>query len=503
MLDHHAFTERTKKGTLAGIGSRLLAKWRGLSARSQTVLVIAHDVAVAVLAFPLAFMLRENGMAIPDHRIGYILSALPLVAIASLVAVLLFGSYRAVWRYMGVPEIVRLAYMTLFAVLFFQIGQFFIDRLESMPRSVPPLQFLLMMFFMLASRISYARLLCRIEAVGGIPAKPALLVGSGDGAALFIRLHQLGGQRTFEPVGILCDQISPNRSIANVPILGTLADFDRVAAKLRIQGMPPATLIITRPHHELGYGTVNALIEKAAAADIPTVELPDLMRFKGEAPNPLEAQLPTTVAVYPRFKRLFDIVVSVGVLLITAPLLVIAAIAVALFIQRPVLFVQSRPGLAGHHFKLLKLRTMRDPVAADGSHLTDEERTPLAGRLLRRARLDELPQFWNVLMGDMAIIGPRPLLAADLDAMPDKGQARCRNRPGITGWAQINGGHQLTPEEKLVLDHYYSEHASMRLDAKIVWRTIMMMLFGEKRDDKAINAAYASFAEAVGEPAAE
>ncbi len=114
-----------------------------------------------------------------------------------------------------------------------------------------------------------------------------------------------------------------------------------------------------------------------------------------------------------------------------------------------------------------------------------------------------MPQFWNVLMGDMAIIGPRPLIAADLDAMPDKGEARCRSRPGITGWAQINGGHQLTPEEKLVLDHYYSEHASLRLDAKIIWRTIVMMLFGDKRDDKSINAAYASFAEAVGESAAE
>jgi lipopolysaccharide/colanic/teichoic acid biosynthesis glycosyltransferase len=91
----------------------------------------------------------------------------------------------------------------------------------------------------------------------------------------------------------------------------------------------------------------------------------------------------------------------------------------------------------------------------------------------------------------MTIIGPRPLLATDLDAMPDKGQARSCSRPGITGWAQINGGRQLTPEEKLVLERYYSEHACLSLDAKIVWRTIMMMVFGEKRDEKAIQAAYA------------
>jgi lipopolysaccharide/colanic/teichoic acid biosynthesis glycosyltransferase len=101
-----------------------------------------------------------------------------------------------------------------------------------------------------------------------------------------------------------------------------------------------------------------------------------------------------------------------------------------------------------------------------------------------------------VLMGDMAIIGPRPLVAADLDAMPDKGEARSRSRPGITGWAQVNGGHQLTPEEKLALDLYYSEHASLRFDARIVWRTVMMMLFGERRDDKAIATALKSFAQA-------
>lgn len=498
MLNRVSFAEPMKPRR-AGFGWRLLAAWRRLGARCQAFLVIAHDVGMAVIALPIAFILRENGMPLPTDRADYILSALPLLALASLVAILFFGSYRAVWRYMGVPEIIRLAQMALLAVLIFQLAQFFIDRLESMPRSVPPLQFLMMMFLMLGSRIAYGGLLRRLEVGTGIPFKPVLLVGSGDGAALFIRLHQLGGQHAFEPVGILCDQISTNRSIANVPILGTLTDFDRVVANLRVQGMPPTALVITRPHHEIGYAAVSTLINKAATIDIPTVELPDLMSFKGESHAPLQSQLRATVAVYPRLKRAFDITVSTGVLLVTAPLLVIAAIAVALFIQRPVLFVQVRPGLSGHPFKLLKFRTMRDPLDANGNRLTDEERTPLAGRILRRTRLDELPQFWNVLMGDMAIIGPRPLLATDLDAMPDKGEARCRSRPGITGWAQINGGHQLVPEEKLVLDCYYSEHASLRLDAKIVWRTIVMMLFGEKRDDEAINTAHESFAQAVAE----
>lgn len=501
MLDRTALTERAGERPSGG-RSRLGAALQRLDA-NRHVLVIAHDVAIAVLALPLAFMLHENALLLPPARVAYLASALPLVAVSALVASLLFGSYRAVWRYLGAPEIIRVAQMALAVVFIFMLGQFFVDRLAGMPRAAVPLQFLIMLFLMLTSRILYGELLRRSESAAGAPGKPALLIGSGDGAALFIRLRQLSGQHEFEPVGILCDKVATNRSIAGVPVLGDLADFDRVVANLRVQGIPPAVIVITRPHHEIGYAAADALIEKAAAFGINTAELPDLMRFKGDIRDSLAPPMPAAITVYPKFKRFFDILVSAGVLVFTAPLLAVAAIAVAVSIQRPVLFLQVRPGLARQPIKLVKLRTMRDPIDARGNRLTDAERTPLVGRLFRRARLDELPQFWNVLVGDMAIIGPRPLLSIDLEAMPDKGEARCRARPGITGWAQVNGGHQLAPEEKLALDRYYIEHASFQLDARIVWRTIMMMLFGEKRDENAIAEALDSFAIVGVESAAE
>ena len=195
------------------------------------------------------------------------------------------------------------------------------------------------------------------------------------------------------------------------------------------------------------------------------------------------------VAVYLRFKRICDIIFSASVLVSTAPLLALSAAAVALCIQRPVMFVQVRPGRGRKPFKLYKFRTMRDPMDADGRALTDEERTPLIGRLLRLTRLDELPQFWNVLIGDMAVIGPRPLIVSDLEAMSDRGELRLRTKPGITGWAQVNGGHQLAADQKLALDLWYSEHASIALDIRIVWRTLIIALFGEKRDEAAITKA--------------
>jgi lipopolysaccharide/colanic/teichoic acid biosynthesis glycosyltransferase len=165
------------------------------------------------------------------------------------------------------------------------------------------------------------------------------------------------------------------------------------------------------------------------------------------------------------------------------------------------MFVQIRPGLHRRPFRLYKLRTMRDPLGPDGRRLADGERTPFVGRLLRRTRLDELPQLWNVLIGDMAIIGPRPLVAADLDAMPDQGRARAMARPGITGWAQVNGGQQLAADEKLALDLWYADHASLALDLRIIARTLAMMLLGEHRDPRAIATARAAFPPAAIEAA--
>jgi lipopolysaccharide/colanic/teichoic acid biosynthesis glycosyltransferase len=193
--------------------------------------------------------------------------------------------------------------------------------------------------------------------------------------------------------------------------------------------------------------------------------------------------------LYPRLKRALDIVASAAILAVTAPLLAMAAAAVAACIQRPVLFVQIRPGLNRRPFRLYKLRTMKDPLDPAGRPRTDAERTPRTGRILRRTRLDELPQLWNVLIGDMALIGPRPLLASDLDAMPDHGLSRSRTRPGLTGWAQVNGGHQLTADEKHALDRWYAENASLTLDLAIIGRTIAMMLMGERRNQSAITTA--------------
>ena len=212
-------------------------------------------------------------------------------------------------------------------------------------------------------------------------------------------------------------------------------------------------------------------------------------------------------------KRLGDLLFVLLTAPVGIPLILMLALLVSLDGGKP-FYSQLRLGRGGRSYRMWKLRTMipdadaalaahleRDPAAREEWSLKQKlERDPRVTRLgnfLRRTSLDELPQLWNVLIGDMAIIGPRPLVAADLDAMADSGRARSRARPGITGWAQVNGGQQLDADEKLALDLWYADHASLALDLRIIGRTLHMMLMGERRDPSAIDTARAALVPEV------
>lgn len=175
-------------------------------------------------------------------------------------------------------------------------------------------------------------------------------------------------------------------------------------------------------------------------------------------------------------KRLTDVVASGVALLLTAPLILIAATAIRLTMGRPILFSQPRPGLRRRIFKCYKIRTMLDERDALGHPRPDFERVTPLGRILRRTSIDELPQLWNVLKGDMSLVGPRPLLSEYLDRYNAVQQRRHDVRPGITGWAQIHRRTVTNWDERLSLDVWYVDHWSLWLDLKIVLRTIRDLL---------------------------
>ena len=178
-------------------------------------------------------------------------------------------------------------------------------------------------------------------------------------------------------------------------------------------------------------------------------------------------------------KRQIDIVVAAGGLLLLSPLLAAVAIAVRLTMGGPVLFCQQRPGLGGAPFTLYKFRTMLHARDKRGQQLPDDQRLTAVGRFLRSTSLDELPELFNVLRGEMSLVGPRPLLMEYLDRYTEEQARRHETIPGITGWAQINGRNHLTWDERFKLDVWYVDHWSLWLDFTILFRTLRKVITAE------------------------
>ncbi len=175
-------------------------------------------------------------------------------------------------------------------------------------------------------------------------------------------------------------------------------------------------------------------------------------------------------------KRMLDLFAAGSALVCLAPVMGVVAIIIYVTMGRPVLFRHVRPGYQGVPFELLKFRTMSDDRDATGALLTDDLRLTPCGKLLRRLSLDELPQLWNVLKGQMSLVGPRPLLMEYLNIYTSAEARRHEVKPGITGWAQVNGRNAQSWQTRFSLDLWYVDHWGLRLDAWILWRTISQVI---------------------------
>lgn len=175
-------------------------------------------------------------------------------------------------------------------------------------------------------------------------------------------------------------------------------------------------------------------------------------------------------------KRFLDVFMAVCASVLLAVPMSILAVMVALKLGSPVVFSQVRPGLNGKPFRMIKFRTMTDQRAADGTLLPDAQRLTSFGRRLRASSLDELPELWNVIKGEMSLVGPRPLLMEYLPLYSPEQARRHEVRPGITGWAQVNGRNAISWSDKFVLDVWYVDNQSLWLDIKILWMTVRRVL---------------------------
>lgn len=190
--------------------------------------------------------------------------------------------------------------------------------------------------------------------------------------------------------------------------------------------------------------------------------------------------------------RPLTIIIAWLALLAALPVMLLIAALTRLDLGHPICFRQRRAGRGGVEFELVKFRTMKELRDEEGRLLPDDQRIGRIGRFLRRSRLDELPELWNIIKGEMALVGPRPLLPETVTSFGASGRLRGLVPPGLTGWAQVNGNTLLTAEEKLHLDLWYVENRRIALDLAILCRTLLVVVGGEKRNNHNLEKAVAS-----------
>ncbi|HLT02283.1 MAG TPA: sugar transferase, partial [Geminicoccaceae bacterium] len=449
----------------------------------KPLLILAHDLAAALVSLLLPLLLLDGGLAVlADAR--FLGRGVPLFLALAGACFLACGLHRGLWRYTSISELGAIAKAsTWVVVLSVAVG------LVASARPVPPaawlIQWLVLVVLLCGTRLAYrfAKSAARRAAARtpSIPNVPVLLYGAGPLAALYVGAIRSTPGSSVRVVGIVDDAGTPRgRHVHGVPVLGGPDDIERIVADLAVQGIHPERLVLTRSAEHLT-PQARACAERCVARHgLELHFLPDVLGVPCDdgAPESSAAASPGDRAYF-RLRRPIEVALSALALLALAPLLGLIALLVLLDQGPPILFRQTRPGRGNRPFTLYKFRTMRGPCDARGAPLAEAERTSVIGRALRRTRLDELPQLINVLRGDMAFIGPRPLLPRDL---PDRLTERIAIRPGITGWAQVNGGHRLSAEEKIALDAWYLRNAGPWLDLCIIGRTLKMMLLGRELD---------------------
>ncbi len=450
----------------------------------RTTIILVHDVLVAGASFMLAFWLSNGGhlRQIEYRALGYGVPASVLIAAACFYS---SGLHRRVWSYTSLADLISIARTSTWVILLLFLFMLpVLYRRAEIPGSAPIVQWFVLIVLLSASRLSY-----RATRNGGLSLRPlrtrqekvpVLIYGCGPLTSLFVRAAQSTLGMGLHIVGIIDDLYDRSgRYFNGIPVLGRASDLERILVGLAVRGVHPRKIIVTRAPGEI------AEVARAAMAAAPwrhglEIEyLPNLLNMGAAAVAPAGAGRRPAPIAYFRLRRVFDVVVSGSALLALLPLFGLIALVVYGDVGAPVLFRQARPGRFLRTFTLYKFRTMRPALDAAGAILPDHARTSAVGRFLRRSRLDELPQFYNVLIGDMSLVGPRPLLPRDL---PAPGFERSRVRPGLTGWAQVHGGRLLAIDDKLALDLWYIRNASPLVDARILRRTLRTLLVGERID---------------------
>ncbi|HEY8261928.1 MAG TPA: sugar transferase [Methylosinus sp.] len=472
------------------------------------------DLALIAVATEASLLLRDNFEFFPAHAadtLPYLLGSLASGA----VLLTAFGAYRVVWAFATTVDYLRIVMATIATIICAVTLGFVVNRLDGVARALPLLQGALMVIFLLAARAA-ARLR---RGARGAPwprtalaprCRTVLVVGVGDLGGLYLAAVARHAPHRIRIAGFLDrDERHIGRSVHGHPILGSAEQVAEMMRKLEPHGVFVDAIVVAEEFDMLSPRAQQALLELEAESDIAVELLVDRLGLcdgadRGDGEVDERAALDAvddarvfacdsneiTAALsrpYWRVKRVLDVIGALTLTALLAPLLTLGFALALIDVGWPPTFWQQRPGRYGRPFKVFKLRTMAAAHDAEGRRVSDELRVSALGNLSRRLRLDELPQLLNVLTGEMSFVGPRPLLPVD---QPRDCAARLMIRPGLTGWAQVNGGRAISATDKAALDVWYVRNASLALDVEIVLRTILVVIIGERVDAAAIRRAW-------------
>jgi lipopolysaccharide/colanic/teichoic acid biosynthesis glycosyltransferase len=477
------------------------------------------DLTWVALSPFIALLIRDNFIiSIPRHQalIPYALLCIVSAGIVFTVARL----HQTVWRYISLPDVSYLIAGVTIAVLVALVGSFIFNRLEGVARSLPVIQWLVLIAAMIGTRITYSLIQERIgrrSVEASSATRHVLIVGITPLTELYLRSIAEFGPTDCAVVGILSRGVLRGRLLRQHRVLGAPEDVQKIIAQLELHGVAVERIIVMQPFEQLSKAArqellvverssaikVDWLVERLGLREGPWATGHVLNAAAGESQTPpvVEQSGPLGgrygYGRYGYVKRAIDIAGTSCLLITLGPFVALLSLLVAIDVGLPLVFWQQRPGRHGRPIKLYKFRTMHAAHDAEGCRIPDELRSSKLGRFLRRCRFDEVPQLYNVLMGEMSFVGPRPLLPLD---QPKCQNARLMVRPGLTGWAQVNGGRKMSPEDKAALDIWYITHASLWLDVEILLRTLVIMVLGDRENSAAVKDAHAGLREpAVGD----
>jgi lipopolysaccharide/colanic/teichoic acid biosynthesis glycosyltransferase len=426
-----------------------------------------------------------------------------LSVVFSLIAFSAFRIHEGMTRYFSVHDAIDVTKAVVVATFMTYVAVFTLTRLQGIPRSTPIIHALTLIAGLVGARIFTRLNEARRTALPTRTDKAVehiLMIGSNRLSLLYIKFISAYSPGLHRVMAVLDDRPHMlGRAIDGVRVIGPPDHLEPVVNEFAEHGVRINHVIVGGDPDMLSEATLVEIKRICEEHQIRLDFVPELIGLQRLQPavepqiateETEEEEAPVELALSPYFKlkRSIDLWATVTLIVLLSPVWLLVGALALLDVGSPIFFWQQRLGRGGRPFLLQKIRTLKPPFDWRGRKVADAERISTIGRLVRKCRFDEFPQLLNVLVGDMSLIGPRPLLPRD---QPPDPTIRLSVRPGITGWAQVNGGHSLCVEEKAALDEWYIRNASLQLDLRIIYMTLVCVLRGERRSEPAIAAAFA------------